>query len=265
MSDPVVQTITVAPIEPATPVVVCDSKFLSTLAHIEREVAHLAVNDGQSAQLAADLTQRLTKAGRMLEDARQKLKAPFLAKGREIDEAAKAPAGRIEAAKKVVQGRLIEFDLAQRRAAEETERKRQEEVRALEEKVKRENEERAKAAAQVAAKATPASSAIDLDDLDIPDDLPLQKTEAEQALEAAKYAPAPAPVKPVGVAFRATLRIASIDVNKLPDMFVVRTANEKALRATFCTGYKDGDPLPTCDGVVFAVDRVPISTGKADF
>lgn len=202
MSDPVVQTITVAPIEPATPVVVCDSKFLSTLAHIEREVAHLAVNDGQSAQLAADLTQRLTKAGRMLEDARQKLKAPFLAKGREIDEAAKA---------------------------------------------------------------TPASSAIDLDDLDIPDDLPPQKTEAEQALEAAKYAPAPAPVKPVGVAFRATLRIASIDVNKLPDMFVVRTANEKALRATFCTGYKDGDPLPTCDGVVFAVDRVPISTGKADF
>lgn len=218
--DPVAQTITLAPIPPET-LVVCGANFLHSIAECERDIAGLKVTDAATAQQAADLQGRLTSAGKRLEEMRAKLKAPFLAKGREIDDAAKAPATRIDTAKRAVSTKLVEFKLAQDKLAREQEAER------------------------VAAAAKPVY--LDLDDA----------------------APAPvavvAPVeKPAGVVYRTRLLIAATTLNKLPDEFVIRTANIPALRAKFCVPWADGDPVPACPGVEFGIDRMVVSDGKRE-
>lgn len=100
--DPITQVISVPPITPAETVVIANSAFTSTLAKVELEIAHLKITDDQSAQAAANLLQRLTTAGTALEKARKTVKEPFLAKCREIDEAAALPAARIEKAKSLL-------------------------------------------------------------------------------------------------------------------------------------------------------------------
>lgn len=55
-----------------------------------------------------------------------------------------------------------------------------------------------------------------------------------------------------------------LDVAKLPDAFVIRTANEKLIRETYCAGYKKGQPLPELPGVRFTVDESPVPTGKEE-
>lgn len=263
------QTITVAPVTPATPIVVCDSKFLSTLTAVEYEVASLTVADANAAQAASGLLGRLTSAGSALEKARTALKAPFIAKGREIDEAAKAPAKRIEDAKDRLKRKVTEYHEAQRKAAEEAERKRLAEVRRLEEIARQEEAERARKAAEMAKQAAAAIEAAKAPVVDIDFDeepaAPPQKSEAELALERLKHAPAVVVEKPVGLAFKARLIIASVDAAKLPEPFIVRTANERLLRETFCVGWKDGDPIPDVAGVAFKVDRQVASTGRSAF
>lgn len=264
------QTITVAPVTPATPIVVCDSKFLSTLTAVEYEVASLKITDTQAAQAASGLLGRLTSAGSALEKARATLKAPFIAKGREIDEAAKAPAKRIEDAKDSIKRKVADYHEQQRKAAEEVERQRQAEIKRLEEVARQEEAERARKAAEMAKQAAAAIEAAKAPvvDIDFGDDEPAappQKSEAEVALERLKYAPAVVAERPVGVAFKTRLLIASVDVAKLPEPFVTRTANEQLIRATYCVGWKDGDPVPEVPGVAFKVDRQVASTGRSAF
>lgn len=269
------QTITLPAITPATPLILCSSGFLHTLATVERDVANIAVGDAQAAQLASTLLQRLTKAGTELEKARAELKAPFIAKGREIDDAAKAPALRIEAAKTVIKGKVTQWQLEEQRKARVAEEARQAELRRLE--ALRLAEERAAAekaaalarqAAENAARLREAAAPtidVDFDDGPAEPHEPPPKTETELAIEAVRFAPAAVAVKPSGLAFKCSLRIASVDVHKLPDVFVVKTANQMAIRSTFCTGWREGQPLPECAGVVFEIDRTPVSTGKAVF
>lgn len=259
------QTITVAPVTPATPIVVCDSKFLSTLTAVEYEVASLKIADAQAAQAASGLLGRLTSAGSALEKARATLKAPFIAKGREIDEAAKAPAKRIEEAKDQIKRKVADYQEAQRKAAEEAEKARLAEIKRLEAIAAKEEAERQRKAAEMAAKA--AASAAPIVDVDFDDEAPApaQKSATEIALEHAKHAPAVVVEKPVGLAFKARLIIASVDVAKLPEPFIVRTPNERLLRETFCVGWKDGDPIPDVAGVAFKVDRQVASTGRSAF
>jgi hypothetical protein len=280
--DPITQQITVEPVLPATPIVVCNAPFLSTLSKVERDIASLALATPQDAQLAAQLLQRLTTAGTTLEKARQELKAPFIAKGREIDAAAKAPADRIEAAKRSLKLKVSVYDAEQARIAAEAEAKRQAEIRRLEELKRKEDEERKRKADELErlareqqAKLAAANTAPTLD-VDFGDDVPRDedfpkldpippKTETELALEKAKFTPAVVAPKPSGIAWKSRLIISGIDITKLPDVFVTRTANETALRATFCTGWRDGDPMPECAGVTFKVDRQPVSTGRDVF
>lgn len=259
------QTITVAPVTPATPIVVCDSKFLSTLTAVEYEVASLKIADAQAAQAASGLLGRLTSAGTALEKARAALKAPFIAKGREIDEAAKAPATRIEDAKTKLKRKVADYHEAQRKAAEEAEKARLAEIKRLEQIAAKEEAERQRKAAEMAAKA--AASAAPIVDVDFDDEAPVpaQKSATEIALEHAKHTPAVVVEKPVGLAFKARLIIASVDVAKLPEPFIVRTPNERLLRETFCVGWKDGDPIPDVAGVAFKVDRQVASTGRSAF
>lgn len=223
--DPITQTITVTPTLPPGPMVLCDAKFLHALAQVEREIAHLAITDAATAQTAANLLNRLTNAGTALEKARATVKAPILAAGRAIDDAARAPQGRIDKAKRDLNQALVNYRAEQQRAAEAAERARK--------------EAEARAAEQAKRVTVPI---LDLDDCE-------------------EVAPPVAPAQPAGVAFRAYLRIASIDVTKLPEKFIIRTADEKALRSAFVQGWKDGDPLPECAGVVFTVDRMAVSRG----
>lgn len=282
--DPITQTLTISAITPATPLVLCDAGFLNTLAQVELAVARINVTDATTAQAASDLLQRLTTAGTKLEKARTDLKAPFIAKGREIDTAASAPNSRIESAKRAIKHKVAQFDLEQQRLAREAEEARLAELRRLEAiRVEEERQAREKAealarqaeAARLAAEAAIAAGKPAVVDMDFDDGPPAPanatieygppKTATELAIEKVRFAPAAPAAKPAGVAFRTTLVIESIDVSKLPDVFVTKQANERAIRATFCQGYRDGDPVPECAGVVFRVSREVASTGRAVF
>lgn len=267
--DPITQTISVEPILPAEKVIIATPAFLTTLSKVELEIAGLAIKDAQGAQHAANLLQRLTTAGSALETARKSVKAPFLQKCAEIDDAARAPAKRIEDAKSSLKKMQVAFATEQARLAAEAERKRQAELRALEAKRREEEaaerarqEKLAKEAAELAAKA-----AVPVMDVDFGDEpAPIaEKTETERRIDELKHTPAPVAAAPAGVAFKCKLIIASVDVAKLPDMFVVRTANERAIRETFCVGWKEGEPIPDCPGVAFKVDKIVASTGRAVF
>lgn len=280
-TDPITQTITIPPILPAQGVILADANFVSTLAKVELEVAHLKVSDAQSAQQASDLQQRLTTAGKKLEAMRKTVKAPFLAKCDEIDAAAKAPALRIEAAKTALKGLLTTYDLEQQRIAREAEIARRKELARLEAirlqeeaETRRKAEEVARIAAEAAAKAEAEAEKARMAGLpppevmefiDFPDDTPPPKTATEIAIETVRHAPAVVVVRPMGTRFKVRLIHRVESVAALPEPFIVKTANDAAIRATFCAGWKDGEPLPVCSGVRFEVDRQPESTGRAVF
>jgi hypothetical protein len=264
------------PITPPTaPAVLCNTAFLTTLAAAEKQVAELRITDAQSAQAAANMLARLTSAGKQLDEARMALKRPYLDINAKIDEVARGPQGRIDAAKKTLQKAQIQFDIDQRRAAAEAEERRQAEIRRLEEQRAAEERETQRKAAAIlaeqkriadAAKASAPSDAppeIDVDFGDAP--APPPKTETELALERAKFAPAPAAAKPVGLAFRVTLRAVAVDMKQVPDLFVIRTLKDTAVYSTFCQGWREGDPIPECPGLRFEVQRTAVSTGKAVF
>lgn len=267
MHDPVTQTLTVSPVLPSNPIVLCDSAFLTTLSQVEREIAHIAVTDANTAQAASNLLQRLTTAGGKLDKARAALKAPFIEAGRQIDAAAREPQNRIEAAKTGIRQKVTAWQLEEQRKAREAEDARQKELARLEAlrlKEEREAREKAEALRREAEERAAALKAPVLD-VDFEEDAPPQKTETEIAIEAVKFAPAPVAAKPAGISFKVTLRIASVDVAKLPEPFVIKTPDQMKLRATFCTGWRDGDPVPVVDGVTFEVERTPVSTGRAVF
>ncbi len=228
----------------------------------------MAVTDAQSAQAAANVTTRLTQAGSALEKQRKSLKEPFLEAGRAIDAAAAAPLGRIALAKEKVKRLLTAYDEAERIKAANAERARQAEIARLQ---KIADDEAAEAkrkadaiAAELAAQAAKLPDAVEWDEPEAPP-VPVQKTETEKAIEALTHAPAVVVAKPAGVAFRTVLTAVVTDINKVPDCFVTKTANLQAIRATFCTKWAEGQPLPVCDGVKFDVSRTAVSTGRQSF
>jgi len=155
MSTPETQPLHVEVVLPPAPYALASSGFLATLQQVEAEIAAMVVETPQDAQAAANLQSRLTTAGNALEKQRKALKEPFLEAGRKIDEAAKAPAARIEAAKGAVKRLLTAYDQEQQRIAREAEAKRQEELRQLRLKAEAEERERQRVAAELAAKAAP--------------------------------------------------------------------------------------------------------------
>lgn len=269
--------IEVAATAPAFPLILADNAFLATLAKVEEQVSALKITDAQSAQQAADLQQRLTGAGKKLDATRLALKRPFIDINAKIDETAREPMARIEKAKTVLKFALTAYDDDQQRKAQAAEDARRKELERLEKirqaeiqaeqrrqaEVQRIAEEAAKAAAEAAAKNKTPVMELDLDDL--PPTPPPPKTETEKAIEAVKFAPAPVMAKPTGVAFKVRLIHRVENVALLPESFVVRTPNDKAIRAVFCDGYKEGEPLPVCAGVRFEIDKQSVSTGRSVF
>lgn len=267
-------------ITPALPLVLADRKFLTTLAAVEQQVASLKVTDAATQQLAADLQIRLTTAGGALEKERKLIKQPFLDKCTEIDAAARPVTLRIDTAKAVIKKALTDFALEQARIAAKAEADRQAELRRLEalraaeERARQEKaaalakqaalaqveRERVAEAARIAGLPAPVVL-MDVED-DCPDDVPAPKTETEKAIEAVKYAAPVVVAKPIGITMRTRLVLRIVDVAKVPDVFVVRTANEKAINATYCTGWKKGQPLPVVPGCEFTVEETAVSTGR---
>jgi len=260
------EAITLAAITPANPLVLVDAGFISTLVAVEAQVAALKITDAPSAQQAADLQIQLTTAGRKLEEARKTLKQPFIDKGSEIDAAARGPQQRITAAKDAIKKRLTDFEAEQQRIADEAEHARLKELDRLEQLRRKEEAdakqkaaELAKLAAEQAAKSNTPIIEIDFGDESAE---PAIKTETEKKIDAIRYAPAPVVAKPTGVRFK-TILVATIeDVSKLPDMFVIKTANLAAIKLTFCSGYREGMPIPVLQGVKFEAKREVDSTGR---
>ncbi len=252
------------------PLVLANQAFLTTLADVEAQVGSLKIVDAQTAQFAANLQIRLTEAGKKLEATRLQLKRPFIDISAKIDATARVPADRIEKAKAALRNAQVDWDAHQRKIAADAEAARQKELERLE-KLRREEEAEAKRKtdelARIAAAAAAANKApveeIEFGD-DAPDE-PAPKTATELEIERVKFAPAPVVEKPAGITFRVSLRHLVENLAVLPETFVNKTANDTAIRATFCNGYRDGEPLPSCPGVKFWVERTPVSTGKSTF
>lgn len=280
-ADPITQTITIPPILPAQGVILADANFVSTLAKVEMEVAHLKVSDAQSAQQASDLQQRLTTAGKKMLASKKVAKSGFQSKIDEIEALAKKVDARIEAAKDHLKGLLTAWDQEQQRIAREAEIARQKELARLEAirvqeeaETRRKAEEVARLAAEAATKAEAEAEKARvaglpppevMEFIDFPDDTPPPKTATEIAIEQVRHAPAVVVQRPMGTRFKVRLIHRVESVAALPEPFIVKTANDAAIRATFCAGWKDGEPLPVCSGVRFEVDRQPESTGRSVF
>lgn len=272
---------------PPAPFQIADANFMAALAAIEAEVVDLKITDAASDQLAVDLQSKLTKTGVALNEFRLGLTRPLEAAQKAIKAAADVPLNRIELAKNQLKIARVRYDDQQRRIAVEAERVRQAEidrqekirqselarleaVRVAEEKetariVEENRREGLRLVAEIAAKNEAARLAglpvpVEPEVLDFCDEEPPEpvKTETEKAIEALKFSPtvvAPVPIapKPKGAYFKTTLRLVSTDPLKLPEQFVIRSANEKALRAVFCGPWQEGQPIPSIPGAVFEI------------
>ena len=265
MSDPTQLEVSISAVaQPHLPLILANSAFLSTLKSVEDQIATLTITDAQSAQNAANLQTRLTDAGKKLNQTRLELKRPFMAQCDAIDAAAKQPSARIETAKGALSRALTAYDEQQKKIAAEAERARKAELARLEEvRLNEEYEAREKAAKLAKELASrPAATQPVWDDE--PDEAP-PPTATETAIAAVKFAPTAVAAKPSGVRFKTTLVPVVEDLRLLPDAFVERLPKMAALKATFCAGFKDGDPMPVCPGVRFDVSKTVESTGRSAF
>lgn len=238
-----------APIRVATP------KFAASLKDAEGEVARLKITDVRTMQAAADLQARLTKGGTWLEEARQKVKEPFLAQARIIDATAKIYADRIETAKRTLKAGLLAYNTAQIAIANAIEAKKRAELARLE-GIRQAEEAKAAEVAKVEAERV---AKLPVPTLKLEDDAPPEKTETEKEIERVAAAPAVVVAKPSGLSWRVTLVATVTDIKALPEIFVIRTANMQAIRSTFATGWKDGMPIPECAGVKFEAKREAVT------
>lgn len=88
-----------------------------------------------------------------------------------------------------------------------------------------------------------------------PPPAPPVKTDTQIALEKLVHQAPAAPVKIAGFRILRTLTAKVVDVMLLPEVFVERTAKMVDIRKTYCTGWKEGHPIPTLPGVEFSVEE----------
>lgn len=241
---------------PAIPVILLDSKFVAALAKLEKQAAEIAIADKATADAAASLLVRTQNAEKALEDNRQKVKKPFLDIGRQIDSAAKNEAERIKKIKALIKRRIMDWNAKEQARLRAEEEARQAELRRLQEEKRKQEEEAAKAAA-----ANTIEIEFDMDDEDLP------KTELEKKIEDLQYGQQLAkkePEAPAGIHYRIYLKWQLVDVNKLPDAFLIKQANNAEINRTFCVGYKEGDPIPEVPGLAFEVIKQPIARRSDD-
>ncbi len=268
---------------PSHSLILADTAFMTTLKQVESTVETIKITDAQSAQQAADLLTRLTKAGTALEAQRVAIKRPYLTLMAAVDAAAKVPQARIDAAKRTLSKLQTDFAMEQARLARELEIKRLKDLADLEaklarerkeaadkaaaiaEQVRREQEERAKVVEAARVAGLPVEETEDWGDTVTVDPEPVAKTATEIEIEAVRFAPAPVVAKPVGVKTVVTLFPRVKDIDLIPAPFITKTFKLAAAQATFCRGWREGDKLPECPGLEFEIQREVRSTGAAGF
>lgn len=277
------EAILINPRIPPAPYTLADAGFVSTLEAYERQIADLKIVDDASNQLAAMIQIRLTEAGKALEKKRLELIRPALDWQELIQATAKPVKTRIDSAKLALSNALVVYSDKQIAAAKKAEAERLEELARLERvrqveafAAKKKSDELAAAVAKAETDRLAAMSAQQLadaeeltfveDETPIPEDLPPpEKTETEQKIEALKFAPVVVAAKPQSIKYVTELRIQSVDVSKLPEVFIRREALEGKIRQAFCVGWTEAAPLPVVPGVVFEVHRYAASTGGSKF
>jgi len=264
---------------PSYDLILCSTGFLTQLREVETQVTSLKITDAQSAQHAANLLTRLTGAGKALDKQRLELNAPYQAQIQAINEAARAPAAKIETLKSALKTASVNYEREQARLAREAEAARQAEIRRLEAIAEAERKAAADKARKIAEEAErlraeaekaglPLVPAVSEDDdwgttEAMPE--PPQPTEAEKALAAVKFAPAAVIAKLSGVKYKIGIKPILKDIRLVPEPFIERSFKLGACRITFCSGWREGDPIPECPGVEFVEERTIVSSGTGVF
>ncbi len=261
------EPITITPLITGGPTyTLADQGFVAKLVEFEAKVAALTATP----LTLEDSQNEITKAGKDLEAQREVLTRPALDWQRLINNTAKPVAARLDAAKRKLGESLTAFALRQQEIAAEAQRKRLAELYELEEKARKEREARAdeeriaaekEAARQATLTAAQKASEPEELDWDVPAAPPPQ-TATERQIEKVMLAPVVVPQRPSGVRLIKKLVIVSTDIAKLPEMFVLRSVKEEAIRKTYCVGWKEGDAMPEVAGVVFRVEAQTASTGR---
>lgn len=279
------QPITLEIVPPIAPVaVVADAKFVNHLTKVERQVEALVIENPQDQQYAANLLQHLTTAGGLLNETRLLAGEPYRRWQEKINDLAKPVATRITTAKAKLSAMLTAYNAAEKKKTEDLEAARQAEIKRQEAIVEAERKEKerldkeaadkaladAETARQAAAAVAKSKAApvVEWEDEPAPAPepppapVPAPKSAAQVALETARHAPAIIAPKAVGVRETVRLTYTVEDAKLLPDPFVIRMVNDKAVRDVHCTGWKEGEPLPVVPGLKFKVERSTASTGR---
>lgn len=261
---------------PTHDLILCSTGFLTQLREVEAQVTSLKITDAQSAQHAANLLTRLTGAGKALDKQRLELNAPYQQQIQAINDAARAPAAKIETLKSALKTASVNYEREQARLAREAEAARQAEIRRLEAIAETERKAAADKARKIAEEAErlrieaeKAGLVASSEDDDWGESEPVaeapQLTEAEKALAAVKFAPVAVIAKPSGVKYKVSIKPVLKDIRLVPEPFIDRSFKLGACRITFCSGWREGDPMPECPGVEFVEERTIVSSGTGVF
>lgn len=241
---------------PPSPLLVVAGESIARVATLQAHATALEVKTADDAQAASALLIEVQQLSKLIEGRRVEAKAPFLDMGKRIDAAVKPHTEALNRVASVIRPKLAQWQAEQERLASEAERKRQAEIARLEEERKKKEREAAEAQKRAAT-----ASPDDFADVDA--DLAAQRA-ANAQVAVANLATARQivqPAKPAGVSFRTTLGFTVTNVNALPSSLVIVTPNEAKIRADFCHGWKEGDPLPVVPGVTFTVNKTTVVTG----
>ena len=250
MSTPVVNEsfttadLAIVPPPQASPIVLLKGDVVARIDDIAATAEVMSVTDAESAQAAADFMRRATALGKEIESARVEANAPALALQRAINAAVKAPADRLDSAKRTLQRKVGEWQAEQDRIRREAEVLRQKELARIEAENRKAAEEQRKREEEARA-------------ANLPPPAPMPAPVAQEV--ALPAVPLVAP-KVAGVRMRSTLTFEVVDVAALPEALTMRLPDAAKIRAQFCQLWREGDPIPEVPGLRFAVDRKAVAS-----
>lgn len=255
---------------PVGALTIATGALMAQIAGLADSATEIEITDGASADFAGQCLNRVATLTKQIETARQTVKAPFLAKCSEIDAAAKRPTSTLASASAALRSKLSAWQTECDRRARAEEERRQAELRRIEqERLAAEKAQRDAEEARRQAAAAPVAAANDFADLD---DIAAQDAATTAQAEVARLTTAAAqlqetravlaPARPAGIAFRTTLKFDVTDVHSLPTNLVIVTANDAAIRAAYCTGWREGQPVPSVPGIRFVVEKLPIANAR---
>jgi hypothetical protein len=176
-------------------------------------------------------------------------------------DAAKPVQARIEGIKAKLDLKLRIYREVEEAKARDLERKRQAElarletIRLQEENLRRQKEAEDRKAAEALAQG---------EELDIPEEpaAPPPPSKVEQQIASLQAKLAVVPVKPSGIKYVVALKHEVTNAAILPKEFQIISADDRKIRAMYCVGYKEGQPLPQVPGVRFVVEKNIAGTGR---